>query len=73
MSDMEMTTLPPQYSMSESSPMSQSGYELVSLMGADNTSAQWQVVGDDSQMLLARRRRMNDSLILHASQGQHHV
>ena len=47
MSDMEMTTLPPQYSMSESSPMSQSGYELVSLMGADNTSAQWQVVGDE--------------------------
>jgi len=43
--DMEgtaMSLLPPQFSMSDSSPLAHSGYELVSACGFDD-NAQWQV------------------------------
>jgi len=47
-----MSLLPPQFSMSNSSPLANSGYELVSACGFDD-NARWQVVGEDSQMLAA--------------------
>lgn len=45
-----MAQLPPQFSMNDSSPLSHSGYKLVSVEGFDATT-QWQVVGEESQML----------------------
>lgn len=48
----EMHAVPAQLSMATSSPLAQSGYELVATDGGD-ARAEWQVVGDDSQLLLA--------------------
>jgi hypothetical protein len=52
MGDLEMKELPAQFSMPSSSPLAQSGYELVAADGGDER-AEWSVVGDDSQLLLA--------------------
>ena len=45
-----MSMLPPQHSMGTSSPLVKSGYELVTQEDI-STDTQWQIVGDDSQLL----------------------
>lgn len=43
--------LPGQIDMAAASPLAQSGYELVAMESGEAGPSQWQVVGDESQLL----------------------